>query len=653
MLEIRVLGGLEVIRDGTSAVLPPSRKTRALLAYLALTRSPHRREQLCEMFWDVPDDPRGALRWSLSKLRPLVDDGACPRLVADRQTVELRIDALDIDFFSVQACVDADAMATGDLARMAALFRGPLLADLELSDNSSFHTWLLGFREDARKLQTQLLRSLIERLASSPQEALPYARELVRIDPYSEDAWAQLITLLGGAGRGAEAAQQYEAALQSLREFGGGSGSLLRAWRAQQSSGASASRDARPAETSEAPRTSIVVLPFTNLSNDPEQQYFADGITGNLTTDLSRIPDMLVISRNTAFTYRNKPIDTRQIGRELNVRYLLEGEVQRSGDELRVTAQLIDAETDVHLWAERFTGKATDLFALQDEITSRIAAALDLELVDAEASRAVDRPDTRDYILRGRATRLKPPSRESRAEAIAMFERALALDPRSGSAQAWLAIALTARVLDFMADTASADIARAEELADRALSTLPRRALAHFAKGQVLRAQHRYAEAAPEYETVTVLNPNWAHAHSHVGWCKFMTGSVEELIPAQERAVRLSPRDPQIGLFYSRIGSVHLLQSHTEEAIAWYERARNATPAHPQFRIFLTSAYALIGDAERAAAELAEARRLIGDDPRSSLARFWAAERWGVPKVRALAETSYFAGLRKAGVPQR
>ena len=182
----------------------------------------------------------------------------------------------------------------------------------------------------------------------------------------------------------------------------------------------------------EAPRLSIVVLPFVNLSNDPEQQYFADGITGDLTTDLSRIPDMLVISRNTAFTYRDKPIDIKQIGRELGVRYVLEGEVQRSGDRVRVTAQLIDAETDTHLWAERFDGDAGDLFALQDEITNRIAVALDLELVDAAAARPIERPDTRDYILRGRAARLKPPSRENRAEQVLLFERALALDPAVG-----------------------------------------------------------------------------------------------------------------------------------------------------------------------------------------------------------------------------
>jgi TolB-like protein/Flp pilus assembly protein TadD len=399
-------------------------------------------------------------------------------------------------------------------------------------------------------------------------------------------------------------------------------------------------------------RLSIVVLPFANLSNDPEQQYFTDGITGDLTAELSRIPDMLVISLNTAFTYKDKPVDTRQIGRELGVRYVLGGNVKRSGNRVRVTAQLIDAETDAHLWAERFDADAGDLFALQDEITSRIAVALDLELVDAAAARPVELPDTRDYILRGRAARLKPPSRENRAEAIDLFERALSLDRQSVAAKSWLAIALTARVLDFMSDTAAADIRSAGDLAERALAASPRSALAHFAKGQVLRAQDRYGEAITEYETVIALSRNWANAYSHLGWCKFMTGSLEELISAQEQAIRLSPRDPQIGLFFGRIGHVHLLQSRANDAIFWYEKARNAAPAHPSFRTFLAAAYALNDNTERAAEELAEARRLVSDDRYSTIARLRAVGSWGSPNVRALFECTYFAGLRKAGVPE-
>ena len=149
------------------------------------------------------------------------------------------------------------------------------------------------------------------------------------------------------------------------------------------------------------PRLSIVVLPFLNLSSDLEQQYFADGITDDLTTDLSRIAGMLVISRNTAFTYKNKPFDTQQIGRELGVRYVLEGSVRRSGNQVRINAQLIDATTDAHLWTERFDRDTADLFPLQDEITSRIANALGIELIAAEAARPTERPDALDYILQG------------------------------------------------------------------------------------------------------------------------------------------------------------------------------------------------------------------------------------------------------------
>ena len=405
-------------------------------------------------------------------------------------------------------------------------------------------------------------------------------------------------------------------------------------------------------EPATVPRLSIVVLPFANLSNDPEQQYFADGITGDLTTSLSRIPDMLVISRNTAFTYRGKPVDTKQIGRELGVRYVLEGEVQHSGSRVRVTAQLIDAETDAHLWAERFAGDAGDLFTLQDEITSRIANALDLELVQAARAKPMERQDAQEFILRGRASRLKPPSRENRAEAIDFFQRALALDAQSVVAQSWLAIALTARVLDIMAETPAADISYAEQLAERALAGSPRRALVRFAKAQVLRAQHRYAEAILEYETTIALNPNWAHAYSHLGWCRFMTGSIDELVPAQERAIRLSPRDPQIGLFLNRIGCAHLLNSRLDEAISWYEKARNATPAHPQFHSFLAAGYALDNDMKRAAVELAEARALVGEYRYFSIARLRAVENWGVARIRALIEATYFAGLRRAGMPE-
>jgi adenylate cyclase len=390
-----------------------------------------------------------------------------------------------------------------------------------------------------------------------------------------------------------------------------------------------------------------VVLPFTNLSTDPEQQYFADGITEDLTTDLSRIAHSFVISRNTAFTYRNKPIDTKQIGRELGVRYVLEGSVRRWGSRVRLAARLVDAETDAHLWADRFDVLTVDLFAFQDEVTSRITNALDTELIAAEAARPTEHPDALDYIFRGRTT-----APENYKERVSLFEHALALDPNSVDTQSWLAMALTVPVIDGMSDTPAVDIARAEELVGRALAASPRSALAHYATGQLRRAQDRYYEAIPEYEAVLVFNRNWVGAMASLGWCRFFTGSIEEAIPLLQQAIRLSPRDPYISSRYHAVGTVHLLQSRTDDAIIWLERGRSAMPTVPFIRSWLASAYALKGETERAAAELAEARRLVGEGSFSSIADMKAGGWWGVPKIRALFEATYFAGLRKAGMPE-
>ena len=210
-----------------------------------------------------------------------------------------------------------------------------------------------------------------------------------------------------------------------------------------------------------AARLSIVVLPFINLSDDREQQYFADGITEDLTTDLSRLSEMSVISRNTAFAYRNRSADTKQIGRELGVRYVLEGSVQRSGKQVRINTQLTDAETDAHLWADRFERDISVLFALQNEITSRIAVELSLELLTAEAARPTENPDALDYILRGRAVYAKPLTRDNFRQMIGLVKHALALDQRSLEAQSLLADMLSARVVAGWADSAAADMARA------------------------------------------------------------------------------------------------------------------------------------------------------------------------------------------------
>jgi adenylate cyclase len=360
---------------------------------------------------------------------------------------------------------------------------------------------------------------------------------------------------------------------------------------------------------------------------------------------------MLVISRNTALTHGNRPVDTRRIGRRLGVRYVLNGSVQQSGKQVRVTARLIDAATDAHLWAERFDHGIGDLFALQNEITGRIANALGLEPIATEAARPPENPDAPDYILRGRAAGLRPSSSDTHAKRIAMFERALVLDPRSTEAQSLLADALAHRVLDRLTDAAAAGMARAVTLVDRALAASPRSPTADLAKGNVLRALDRCEEAIPECETALAINPNNASALDNLADCKLLTGSLKDAVALAHQAIRLSPRDPRIGYFYIRIGHSHLLQSCPDEAIPWLERARGAVPEIPFVHALLASAHGLKGDIGRAAAELAKARRLSADNRWSSIAHWNAVGYFGVPKVRTLMEATYIAGLRKAGIP--
>jgi adenylate cyclase len=337
----------------------------------------------------------------------------------------------------------------------------------------------------------------------------------------------------------------------------------------------------------------------------------------------------------------------------LNVRYVLEGSVQRSDNQVRINAQLIDAATDAHLWAERIDRDMGDLFAAQNEITSGLANALGVVLIAAEAARPTANPDAVDYILRGRAARLKARTGGSLAEQISLFEHALALDPQSVEARTLLASVLVNRLLTWLSNSAATDLRRAEELVNQALAVSPRDAFAHYIKGAVLRAQNRWREAIPEQETAHSLNRNSNGALYELAYCKLLAGSIDEVIPLVEQAIRLSPRDSGLGYRYHQVGTVHLLQGRTDEAIVWFEKARSAIPAVPNFRSLLAAAYALRGETERAATELAEARRLSPDDRFSSIARlkadaYWS---WGVPKTRALHETTYFAGLRKAGMP--
>jgi adenylate cyclase len=302
---------------------------------------------------------------------------------------------------------------------------------------------------------------------------------------------------------------------------------------------------------SSAPRLSIVVLPFANLSSDPEQEYFADGITEDLTTDLSRISGSFVIAGTTAFTYKDKSVDARQIGRELGVRYVLEGSVRRTGDQVRANVQLIDAESGAHLWADRFDTNRANLAEAQNEITGRLARTLDLELVEAvgrriERERAAD-PDARDLVMRGRAWLYRPASVATRQEAQRAFERALEIDPASVDARIGIAATLVVILANGWSTSVQQDQARAEQLLLEAVERDPKRSMAQLAMGILRRYQNRLAESRVEHETAIALDHNNARAFHQLGLTLMFLGQPEEAIP---QSVRREYCRPLLGVGY-------------------------------------------------------------------------------------------------------
>jgi TolB-like protein len=294
-----------------------------------------------------------------------------------------------------------------------------------------------------------------------------------------------------------------------------------------------------------APHLSIVVLPFANIGADPEQEYFVDGVTESLTTDLSRINGAFVIARNTAFTFKGKAIDVKQIGRELNVRYVLEGSVQRGGNRLRVNVQLIDAETGNHLWAERFDKPVADLFDMQDEIVSRLANTLNAQLIEAEARRAERslHPDAMDLYFQGRAWFNKGLSSEHMAQAGGFFHRALAIDPRCIEALVGTAQVNVASGASFLTGDLAARCSAAETSAIKALSLAPDHALAHRVLGGVYIFTNRAAQGIAECQQALALDRNLASAHGQIGIAKNFLGRAAETEGHILEAFRLSPRD--------------------------------------------------------------------------------------------------------------
>jgi TolB-like protein/class 3 adenylate cyclase/Tfp pilus assembly protein PilF len=350
------------------------------------------------------------------------------------------------------------------------------------------------------------------------------------------------------------------------------------------------------------PRLSIIVLPFANLSGDPEQDYFVDGVTESLTTDLSRISGSFVIGRHTAFSYKGQSIEIKQVGRELNVRYALEGSVQRGGNRLRVNVQLVSTETASHLWAERFDKPIADLFDMQDEIVCRLANTLNAQLITFEARRAerMLNPDAVDLIFQGRARLNEGQALESLTQARGFFKRALALDPDNvdalvGKAEVDISIAST-----FLSDDRLVRCTAAKAAVTKVLSLSPDYALAHLVLGVVHMITNRAAEGIAECEQALVLDQNLADAHACIGWAKALLGRSAETEVHTNEALRLSPRDIYAFRWINGIGIAKSQMGADEEAAVWLRRSIDANPNQSMSYFLLAATLARLGNMDDA-----------------------------------------------------
>jgi TolB-like protein/class 3 adenylate cyclase len=399
-----------------------------------------------------------------------------------------------------------------------------------------------------------------------------------------------------------------------------------------------------------APHLSIVVLPFANFGDDPEQDYFVDGVTESLTTDLSRISGSFVIARNTAFTFKGKAVNVKQVGRELNVRYVLEGSVQRSGKRLRVNVQLIDAESGKHLWAERFEKPVADLFDMQDEIVSRLAHTLDAQLVVAEARRAElsRHPGALDLVFQGFACVYKGPTPDHLTQARGFFERAVAIDPRSVGALVGMASVDATMGAYVLTDDRSARLSTAETNAIKALSLDPDRALAHRVLGTVYNMTNRSAQGIAECEQALALDRNLADAHAVIGMAKYYLGRAAETEGYILEAFRLSPRDIFSHRWMHFVGMAKLQLGADAEAVGWFRRSIEANRNSPLTHFALAAALGLQGSLDDA--QTAATAGLVLS-PGFTIRRLRASKPSNNPTFLSGRERMYI-GMRLAGVPE-
>jgi TolB-like protein/DNA-binding SARP family transcriptional activator len=677
---LSLLGSFEL--TGPHGVVDlPSKKLAALLTYLACTApQPQRRETLATLLWGSRFDAQAkqSLRQLLFRLRKLLGEDA---LEGDGEVVSLNTAIVLCDVGRFEALVREGSR---DALRAAAdLYRGRFIDDIVIIEEG-WSEWLAVERERLQELALGAMVGLGEQelAAGRGEYALRAGQRANAINHLREDAHRLIIQALAATGRKAEALKYYQDLVALLkRELNTEPDAATRSLVVELRSARPTSRSspvveiikpalpqpdrpsvAIPADVdlgsnpkqkvnAEVPtgKPSIAVLPFQNMSGDPDQEYFADGMVEDVTTALSRFKSFFVIARNSSFTYKGRAVDVKQVGRELGVRYVLEGSVRKIGNRVRITGRLIDTATGRHIWAERNDGELEDIFDLQDMITSSVAGAIEPRVQQAEIKRAQAKPTTNltahDLYMRAVGAFLEL-NEASYTEALALLDRAVAVDPQFSSAYGYMTWCHMNRLARAWGDPAEAT-ARGLAAANLALQTGRDDSFALSAGGMALGLlDGRAKEGLAHVERALVLNTNDAMAWHAGGWVAWFAGKHEKSIENFKQAMRLSPIDPRAYERYVGIAYPYFFTGQYDEAIAWTDKALNEAPGTRVAYLVKIAASAMAGRSEI----LQEAKQcFIVNWPGFSIAGQIKRSpvRW-LPEERA----AYEAALRKAGFPE-
>ncbi len=654
-LEVRMLGPLEVRRRGAVVALPASRKVRGLLAYLALAPRGASRSRLCELLWDLPSDPRGELRWCLTKLRRLVDDPDRPRVLAKDDMVLLdlsdcRVDAVEI----ARATGDGIEALRGEQARvLSELFQGELLEGLEIDRSPAFGGWLTGERRRFRNAHAALL----ERLATSApdDESLAHVEKWLQLAPFDRRAHETLLAALARRGRVHEAEKHLEAAARQFEAEGLDFAPIRHAWRAARSRQDESAIVATAAAPLAAPvdsalaaaprRASVAVMPFADTLVVPGSPVgVGDALAHDVITRLAKLRSLFVIAQGTMFALKERSVAAEDAGRMLDVDYVVGGSVRRQGERLAVTAELTETRSAKVVWAELFNEKLDDALAVLEEIGNRIVASIASEIETNERNRAILRPpnslDAWEALHRG-LWHMYRFTHADNEQARHFFQTALRLDPAFSRAHAGLSFAHWQNAFQGWADR-ERETALAVEAAGRSLLADDRDPAAHWAQGRALWLRGRHDESVAALARAVELSPNFAQGHYALAFVQSQSGDPVAAVSASDYSRSLSPFDPLLFAMLGARAMALVRLGQIDEAADSATKAAARPNAHPHIYAIAAYSLALAGSLDAARDHAAAVRKAL---PGYTIADFLRAFRFD-----ADGEALFREGAKRVGM---